>query len=436
MVRRPAAKIGDYRLVRGGRRHGWQVKWPGEEGCRDRSYDLGVSLSEAFHVAEAKFNTWVRARTAALEQDQKWTIGQLMDLYIEDRRIEGKDADKLRHQWKALTSKFGHLQPADLAREVVVKGEKRTLCHEYAVEREERGRRVRKKKVGKDKTPILDGGGKPVIVEVRVGKIARDTIVGELALLRTMLSWSVSRKYLKAENVPFVWVPSPGKGRKTALTKHEMASLLAALADAPFHIRLFFAIALNTAARTEAILELTWDKRQVDFKRRIIRLERLGERSILDTSHDKGRAIVDMTDPLYRMLQDAHGWRTAKVNRVIEWNKKAVKSVKKAVKKVFVRAGLGRRYMGAHALRHTLASWAAANKVPTPQIQRLLGHKEMKTTETVYIEHIDGALLEAANIINERMQLTDAAAAELSPKTSREVYERRRNSAIQKRRFA
>lgn len=359
-----------------------------------------------------------------------------MDLYIEDRRVEGKDADKLRHQWKALKPKFGHLQPADLARKVIVAGEERTLCHEYAVDREKQGRRVRRRKLGKDKKPILDAEGKPIIVEMRVGKIARDTIVGELALLRTMLSWAITRKFLKPDDVPFVWVPSPGKGRRTALTKHEMASLLAALAEAPFHIRLFIAIALNTAARSEAILELTWDRRQVDFKRRIIRLESLQERSILDTSHDKGRATVDMTEPLYLMLKDAHDWRTKEVNRVIEWNKKPVGSVKKAVKKVFIRAGITRRHMGAHALRHTLASWAAANKVPTPQIQRLLGHKEMKTTEAVYIEHVDGALLEAANIINERMQLTDVSSAGLAPKTSREAYERQRNSAIQKRRFA
>ncbi len=435
MVRRPAAQIGDYRLVRGGVGNGWQVKWPRGTGRGDRSYNLGVPLSESFAKAEAKFNAWVRAREAALNQDQKWTIEELIKLYIEDRRIEWKRVEKMRFYWKALKPFFGHLQPKDVETEMEIEGEKRTSAHAYAVERQKQGKIVRRKKLDKDKKPIIGADGKPIIEEVRVGTIARATINSELSFLSTAFEWAVKKKHLKEEDKPFVWVPTPGRGRKTALTEHEMALVLAALAEAPFYIRLFFAIALNTAARSEAICELSWDERHVDFKRRIIRFDRLEERSILDTGHEKGRAIVDMTDALHDMLKDAYEWRTVKVNRVIEWNKKPVKKVKRGVKSVFVRAGITRLYMGAHALRHTLASWAAANKVPTHQIQRLLGHKETKTTETVYIEHVDGALLEAANIVNGRMKLVDASRPEIRPKASRQVYEKQRMSAAQKKRF-
>ena len=366
---------------------------------------------------------------------QKWTIGQLVELYIEDRRVEGKRADKMRYYWKSLSPFFGHLQPKDVQAEMMVAGEKRTRAHAYALQRENDGKFALKKKLDKNKKPIVGPDGKNVLERVRIGKIARDTIKSELSLLGTVFEWAVKRKYITPEDKPYVWVPTGGRGRKTALTEHEMALVLAALAEAPFHIRLFFAIALNTAARMEAICQLTWDVRHVDMKRRIIRFERLEERSILDTGHDKGRATVDITDPLYDMLKDAYEWRTPKINRVIEWNKKPVASVKKGVKAVFVRAGITRLYMGAHALRHTLASWAAANKVPPHLIQQLLGHKEMKTTQAAYIEHVEGALLEAANIVNGRMKLVDATKDGIRPKASREVYERQRRSAAQKKRF-
>jgi integrase len=43
--------------------------------------------------------------------------------------------------------------------------------------------------------------------------------------------------------------------------------------------------------------------------------------------------------------------------------------------------GLGGRGIGAHTLRHTLASWAADTGAEMAKIHRALSHKTIKTTE-------------------------------------------------------
>lgn len=54
------------------------------------------------------------------------------------------------------------------------------------------------------------------------------------------------------------------------------------------HVRLFCVLALTTAGRKSAILQLTWDR--IDFERGLIHLDVIGEKN------RKGRAVVPMTD--------------------------------------------------------------------------------------------------------------------------------------------
>lgn len=396
MVRRSAASFEQYTLVRGGKRDGWQAAWG--KGRGRRRVKLGLPLSAPLKEAEAKFLAWCRARTAALSQDQKLTIFDLFKLYRESRRIEGKNIEKLNSQWKSLAPSFAHLQPADVATEMEVQKEKRTRCHAYAVEREAGGRIVRKKERDKNGEPTGN------IIETRVGIIARDTIVSELSLLRTIIHWSFRHGHIKEE--PFVWVPLAGDGRKTSLTESEMEALIISLFHAPFHVRLFLIIAMSTGARKEAILELEWDR--VDFEYNTVDFNRKAARSILDTSHIKGRAIVDMSVELRETLLEAHEWRPKNCSHVIEWRGKRIIDPREAIKTVFRRAGLDRRYLGPHALRHTIATWAIAKGIEPQLVQQLLGHRNLETTMTSYVQHKVGSLTKAAGVITGLLQLQDA----------------------------
>lgn len=303
----------------------------------------------------------MRARGAAIAQDQKLTVGAIVDAYIEDRRKEGKKFEKMQYQWVPLKPVFSHLQPADLESEVLVAGEKRTICHKYAVDRTAAG-------------------------------MARDTVHSELNLVRTAINWAVARK--KLSGAPHVWVPSAGKGRKTALTLPQIAALMASIIDASLHTRLLILVALATGARREAILELTWDR--VDFVGRSIDFHTGAERSILDTGHDKGRAVAYIGDALLEVLAEAK--EIAETDFVIEYRGKPIQNPSDGVKKVFAGAGLGGRYLGLHALRHTLATSAFEAGVDLNKIRSMLGHATVKTTEAIYIALRSGMTAEVARV--------------------------------------
>ena len=95
-------------------------------------------------------------------------------------------------------------------------------------------------------------------------ELSDGTLIRELGTLRAALSWAVRREWFIAP--PYVERPEAPPPRDRWLTGEEAARLLEGAATP--HIRLFIAIALYTAARTGAILELKWE--QVDLEDRIV----------------------------------------------------------------------------------------------------------------------------------------------------------------------
>lgn len=348
MARRPPHQIGRYALMRV-RGEGWCAVWytgPGKIGRRRRAIGCGPAVPVTKAIGQ--FALWVRTYEAAIKQDQRITVGKIVADYIADRRREGKAADKLEHQWKPLRPMFEALQPADLAAPHLVDGELRTRCHAYAVERHAKG-------------------------------LARDTIHSELSMLRTAMSWAAKRGITAPVHV---WVPSAGKPRENALTEDQLLKLVGAILEAPTHIRLLMLLAWTTGARRQAILDLTWDR--VDTDARTIDYNTHAEKSILDTSHQKGRTISYMGEGLRRQLIAAK--EIARTVHVIEWRGKPIRDPKEGVAAVFKAAGITGKYIGLHALRRTLATAARDHGIDLKAIQEQLGHADLKTTEGVYIQ--------------------------------------------------
>lgn len=349
MARRTLAEIGRYRLIRT-RDDGYCAAWDepvdGKDRRRRRAIGLSYDVTEA--KAKAHFATWVRTYDAALEQNQKTTVGGEVRAYIADRKLEGRAWKKLEHQWKPMKSHFEDLQPIDLATPVLVEGEVRTRCHAYAVERSKAGR-------------------------------SRDTVHSELSMLRTAMHWSAKRGRILPVHV---WVPSPGKPRTNALTEDQLLRLIGAILEAPQYIRILMLLAWATGARRQAILDLTWDR--VDLEARTIDFNVEREKSILDTSHEKGRSISYMGEGLRRELIAAKEY--ARTEFVVEFRGRPMKDPKEGVKKVFEQAGIFGKFIGLHALRRTLATAAQDHGIDLKKIQEQLGHADMKTTEGVYIQ--------------------------------------------------
>src|SRR5690606_2332597 len=84
--------------------------------------------------------------------------------------------------------------------------------------------------------------------------------------LRSAVNWAWKHNKLKSlglDSKPQVWVPRKPTSNQRALSVGEFIAFRDACACTP-HLRLFVILAITTAARTEAILQLEWKK--VDFE--------------------------------------------------------------------------------------------------------------------------------------------------------------------------
>lgn len=336
-------------------------KRPGEERKR---FGLGIALSEPLARAEARMQEWRRRRERALFDESDKTIADVMAMYFADRLKEGKSVEKEQRLWNAkMKPFFGHFKPEDMNVGVMVAGEERTLAHKYALERSQAG-------------------------------IRRATIHHELNILRTGMNWAAKAgRRLIAPTA--VWLPRRAKPRGTKMTFQQLIRVLEEC-KAP-HLRLFVVIAISSGARKTAILELTWDR--VDLEKRTIdfRIDR-DDDDILDKGGMKGRSIIDMGELAFQALTVAKRWRTT--NYVIEYQGKPVKDVHKALKAAMVRAGITERFFGSHAIRHSIATLLADNNVDMRRIQKLLGHEDIGTTDRIYASHSRGYLAEAVKVVD------------------------------------
>lgn len=256
------------------------------------------------------------------------TVGELWDAYRQDR-IGRRIADNMEFSGRAVLPFFGGKRPRDVDAK---------QCRSYTTERRLKGRK-------------------------------NGTIGTELNHLRIVLAWAKKTGLIEA--VPHVEMPAKPPPRERHLTREEFDALLDA--SETHHLRLFLVLAISTAARAGALLELTWDR--VDFVRGLVFL---GQRNVLRPR--KGRATVPMTDTLRAALSAAK--EIARSEHVIEWAGEGVSSVRTALSKAAARARLPG--VSPHVLRHSAAVWMAEDGVPMGEIAAYLGHSDPTITARVY----------------------------------------------------
>jgi integrase len=268
------------------------------------------------------------------------TIGQIIDAYFEDKKSLSSFPSMVE-AWKSLEPHFAHLRPDQV---------NRLLCRSYTEHRRRQN--------------IKDG-----------------TVIKELGVVRAGINW-----YTPNSPAQFEMPPQPAP-KDRYLTRKEYSDLLEGC-GAP-HIRLFVILALSTAGRQSAILQLTWDR--VDFDRGIIQL------SIPDEhGRRKGRATVPMTNAARRALEEAK--KAALTDFVIEYGEKPVMNIKKAFGRACERAKL--KDVTPHTLRHTAAVWMAEAATPMSQIAQYLGHSNSLITERVYAKYSPEFLKGAASALD------------------------------------
>lgn len=196
---------------------------------------------------------------------------------------------------------------------------------------------------------------------------ANSTIRTDLALLRACLRWRYGK------SAPALWLPPASAPRDTWLTKDEARKLIAA-AKSP-HIRLFLILGLATGARSDAILDLTWDR--VDFAGGTVDFRPAGR-----DQTNKRRIVVTMNANARAGLETAYAGRLS--DHVIEFGGKPISSVKKSISRLSRDTGIA---FSPHVLRHTCAVWMAQADVPMQKISQYLGHTSSRVTEQVYARY-------------------------------------------------
>lgn len=310
------------------------------EGGKRFRHSLGTTDRALAKTRLAAFLSQRKAQAT----DKPVTIGEIYASYIDDRASEGKSTKRMEDAWKRLESSFGHLRPADVSK-VEVKS--------YIAARTHAG-------------------------------VSPGTTHTELTYLRAALAYAVKEQWL--QQAPYIPVPQKPGPREHYLTREEAQKLLNA-ASMP-HAKLFIRLALSTAGRASALLELTWDRVDVDVRR-------IDLRDPNRPRTRKGRARVPINDSLLEALIEAKKGATSPY--VIEWGGERVMSVKKGVAAAARRASVK---CSPHVLRHTAAVWMAEDGVPIQQIAQYLGHNDSRTTERVYARFSPDYLREAAKALN------------------------------------
>lgn len=270
-------------------------------------------------------------------------VTDIYKAYIADREAAGKAVGRMQDAWKRLAPTFGTMTAESVTKEV---------CRDYTKHRRE--------------ASVSDG-----------------TIHLELGYLRAALTHAERDGLI--DRAPYVPLPQKPAPRDHYIPKIKAPDVLAG-AVMP-HVRLFIIVALSTAGRAEAILDLTWDR--VDFDRRRIDL-----RDPTRAKTPKGRAVPPMNDMALEALAKAK--EGALSRHVIEWAGRRIASIKKGVGEAGRRAGIK---VTPHVLRHSAAVWMAEAGIPIPEIAQYLGHSNPATTYSIYARYSPEHLRKASKAL-------------------------------------
>ena len=190
------------------------------------------------------------------------------------------------------------------------------------------------------------------------------TILREIGTLKAALHYAEGNRWI--ERQPQFIMPVKSPPPRDVWLKREEVAMLIEKAKSP-HIKLFIKIAVSTAARSGAILDLKWD--QLDLENRIIDFGR--------GFGNKRRSVVPMNDDVYEAIIEAK--ELAQTDHVIEYNGRPTRAIKKAFSRLCEACGIK---ASPHVLRHTAATWMVMASVPLAEVARVFGDSE-KTVETV-----------------------------------------------------
>jgi integrase len=331
------------------------------DGRRSKRSSMGTKQEAE---AKERFAQWllIGGQTEALGV---LTVAELWKVYRQRHKVASPET--LDRSWKNLEPHFGAMTPAE----------------------------------------IDDEAAQAYLAKRAAGKIGRPskapTVRRELVAMRGALNWCADpkRKLLDPAALPHFDLPEAGEPRDRWLKADEIKRLLAGaetLRRGPklARVEIFLWLALETAARKRAILELTWDR--VDFETKVIHYNVPGR-----TQTKKRRTDVPISKALLPVLERAYKERE---NDLVMMNGADVWA---SVQWAAIRGGFSKQVtkhserpkatgISPHVLRHTAATHMARRGVALWIIAKVLGNT-LAMVEKVYAKHSPDDLRAAVDTI-------------------------------------
>lgn len=220
-------------------------------------------------------------------------------------------------------------------------------------------------------------------IEARSRFVKYSTIRREIGVLVSCLNWARRHHYI--ENVPHIERPAAPRVPKRILSRSEIDRLLAVAKDP---LLAFLQISLGTGQRRDAIRLLTWGQVQGD----------LIDYEVATPTKGKGRSVVPVNAMVRAALTRMGGG--APGDYVIRVNGAAVP--KSTLQSQWVmackRAGIQKAHI--HCIRHTVARFVLDAGGSMEEVQRILGHASIATTQRHYVEWSPGYLDKATKSLS------------------------------------
>ncbi len=324
----------------------------------------------------------------------EYRIGRLNGRYV----VTWHDASGKRRRYRldACARKEAEGAAIDIIRRETIRPDAATVAQLWQAYRDDRKGRPVARTMQYTGLPILQhfGALRPDQIDTahcrayaamrKKARIKTGSVWTELGHLRTVLSWAAQHNLIT--KAPAIERPAKPAPKERFLTASEIDRLLAA--DCEPHIKIAIHLLLKTAGRVGAVLDLTWDRVDLDRGQINLRADAEGPR--------KGRATVPVNDSLRAVLAVAR--EAALTDYVIEWAGGPVKSIRKGFSAAVANAGLSG--VSPHVLRHTAAVHMVAGGVPMSRVAQYLGHSSTSITERVYGRFAPDHLREAADILD------------------------------------
>lgn len=208
------------------------------------------------------------------------------------------------------------------------------------------------------------------------------TVKRAFGAAKAAVTWAFEREEL-SRPIPFISLPD-GENRKRVLTVAELARLWDA--DMPEHVRVFLALLIGTAARPEALLDLT--RFQCDLGDSLIRLNPPGRKQT-----KKRRPVLPMADWLRPWIEAAPG-------PVVAFRGRRVHKIAGAFQTMRDGAGFGPD-VTAYTVRHTVATELKRRGVSMEDVSMVLGHKMPNATTERYVHVGAGFLADAKRALED-----------------------------------